>query len=458
MGVTNANKVISTNQIGCDGSLRVTLALTAAPDIISNPTDIVLVLDRSGSMSGAPLDAMKAGADTFIDIIATATGGTGGQIGGGSRIGIVSFAGTATTDTQLITSVDTLKAAVNALDAGGNTNHADAFSQATALLTASTNAKVIVMFTDGNTTAGAPPAPVAAAARAQGIIIYAIGLIGSDGIDVSALNDWATDPDATHVAVTPDAADLEALFEQLAENISKPGATDITINEVLHPDFTITNILTPSKDTATMLGTNSLRWTIDELGVNANESAVLEFDIRHTAQTGGVKEVNQSITYTDNEQNAVTFPSPSVTVDCGTDVCPEPCPTPTDLTVEGCSDALTADLGDVYQDGLGRILQLNLTLKNVCPHKRVALAAILTEVDVYGIEHQRGTKTFTIPAHTAPSCRDIQVKCIRFIAPEDLDVSGGTANALCNPRNFKVRLFSHYIDSDFHCCTACLTL
>ena len=33
MGVTNSNKVINTDQIACDGSLRVTLALTAAPDI-----------------------------------------------------------------------------------------------------------------------------------------------------------------------------------------------------------------------------------------------------------------------------------------------------------------------------------------------------------------------------------------------------------------------------------------
>ena len=49
MGVTNSNKVISTDRIACDGSLRVTLALTAAPDILTNPTDIVLALDRSGS-------------------------------------------------------------------------------------------------------------------------------------------------------------------------------------------------------------------------------------------------------------------------------------------------------------------------------------------------------------------------------------------------------------------------
>ena len=53
----------------------------------------------------------------------------------------------------------------------------------------SANAKVIVLFTDGKTTAGPPPASIAAAARAEGIILYCIGLIGSDGIDVSVLND-----------------------------------------------------------------------------------------------------------------------------------------------------------------------------------------------------------------------------------------------------------------------------
>ena len=55
MGITNSNKQISSTQIDCDGTLKVTLALTATPDIVSNPTDIVLVLDRSGSMTGAPL-------------------------------------------------------------------------------------------------------------------------------------------------------------------------------------------------------------------------------------------------------------------------------------------------------------------------------------------------------------------------------------------------------------------
>lgn len=99
------------------------------------------------------------------------------------------------------------------------------------------------MFTDGKTTVGAPPTPIAEAAKASGIIIYCIGLIGSDGIDVNVLNDWATDPVASHVVVTPDDAELEQIFADLAANISKTGATNIVVDEIVNSDFVITNII-----------------------------------------------------------------------------------------------------------------------------------------------------------------------------------------------------------------------
>ncbi|MGI6030001.1 MAG: vWA domain-containing protein [Eubacteriales bacterium] len=460
MGVTSSNKQIDVNRIDCDGSLKVTLALSAAPNISSNPTDIVLVLDRSGSMAGSPLTNMKAGAKTFIDIIDQATDSDqDGNIGSGSRIGIVSFADTATVNTQLITSVATLKSEVDSLTAGGSTNHADAFDKATQLFDPlSTNAKVIVMFTDGKTTAGPPPAPVAAAARASGVIIYCIGLIGSDGIDVSVLNDWATDPDASHVAVTPDDADLEELFKNLAANISKTGATNIVIDEVVNPDFVITSVIPPTKGTAMMVNSNTIQWKIDELGVSANEGASLEFYIKHMSQDLGEKLVNQSITYSDNEGNVVVFPDPSVTVECRIVVNPEPCPIPVDLTIDRCQDSVVIDMGDTYLESLGRILQLDVTVKNVCPRKRVALAVILTEVDSNGVEYQRGMKTITIPAHNYPNCRDVLVKCIKFIIPEDLDVSGGTPEAICNARNFKARFIAHNIDTDYSCCDSVITV
>lgn len=376
MGITNSNKLVSADRIDCDGSLRVTLALTAAPDIVTNPTDIALVLDRSGSMTGEPMANMKLGAKTFIDIISEATGGsTDGQIGSGSRIGVVSFADTAVANTQLITSVDALKNAVDALAAMGNTNHADAFSKAAGLFDdASSNARVIVMFTDGRTTAGPPPAPVAADA----------------------------------------------------------------------------------KGTAEKLSDTTLRWSIPELGVSTSETAQLEFYVRHTAGTPGTKPVNELITYTDTEGNVVNFPEPTVTVDCGI-VVNEPCPVPVDLSVDGCEEAATLDMGDVALEGLGRIVQLDVRLTGVCPDRRVAMAVILTEVDESGMEYQRGMKVMTIPAHSQNGCRDVLVRCIKFVLPEDLDVNGGDGADMCSIRRMRARCIAHYIDNGYRCCESAAT-
>ncbi|MGN0766068.1 MAG: hypothetical protein ACI4MO_06305 [Christensenellales bacterium] len=69
MGIISSNKTISKRQINCKETFDVTLSLTAEPNIVSNPTDIVLILDRSGSMQGSPLVNLKKGAKKFIEII-----------------------------------------------------------------------------------------------------------------------------------------------------------------------------------------------------------------------------------------------------------------------------------------------------------------------------------------------------------------------------------------------------
>ena len=454
MGITSSNKELSATNINCGGSFSVKLSLTAAPDIVSNPTDIVLILDRSGSMEGSPLASLKSGAKKFIQIIDEATDGSqDGQIGSGSHIGIVSFASTATKDTQLITSVAQLNAAVDALDSGGFTNHADAFTKALQLFDPnSTNAKVMVMFTDGVTTRGGDPTPIAQAAKAQGVIIYAIGLSGNGGLDEQALEDWASSPASAYVAITPDDAELEELFENLARNIANPGATDIVINDVISPCFKITSLSTPTKGTATLLGTNSVKWQIDKLGVSQSEGAVFQFTVEHLGSCSGLIEVNDSITYDDNEGNIVTFPSPEIDVDCG-NVIIEPCPTSVEVPFDGCSDTIEYDAGDIQLESLGRILKLDATLKNVCPHKRVALAVIITETDSNDVEHRRGLKTLVIPAHNAETCRDITIRCIKFVLPEELNVSGSTGG-FCGTRFVKAKFIANYIDTGFECCTA----
>ena len=81
MGVTSSNKTLSTARIDCGGTFDVRLSLTAEPDITSNPADIVLILDRSGSMTGDPLASLKSGANKFIDIIDASTDGAARRTG-----------------------------------------------------------------------------------------------------------------------------------------------------------------------------------------------------------------------------------------------------------------------------------------------------------------------------------------------------------------------------------------
>lgn len=453
MGITNSNKELNKDHIDCGETFKVTLSLTAEPNIASNPVDIVLILDRSQSMAGSPIANLKSGANKFIQIIDASTDGSeDGQIGGGSRIGIVSFSNQATQDTQLITSVEDLETAVQNLSAGGLTNHRDAFTKALELFDpASTNEKIMVMFTDGRTTTGGDASPVAAAAKAQGVSIYVIGLSGNGGIDEDALKEWASDPDSAYVAITPSDEELEDLFEDLAENISKPGATGIVVVDKVAECFRIISVDSPTKGTATLLDSRTVQWKIAQLGVHQSEGAALEFTVEHVGPCSGLTEVNESVSYMDDDHNVVHFPSPKIRIVCDMSICPEGCPEPVDVTIDGCEDTVEYNVGELGLDSPGRILHLDVTLKNVCPHRRVALAAILNEVDDKGIEHKRGLKTITVPAHDRPECRDVTVRCIRFVLPEDLDVSGDP-DSICNERRFKARFIAHYIDNDFECC------
>lgn len=446
MGLDISNKVINKDNISCDETFLVTLGLSASPDIQSNPTDIVLILDRSRSMSGEPLEEVKIGAKIFIDIIEESTDGVkDGIIGNGSHIGIVSFSTTATQDSPLTTSVSDLKDSVDSLVAGGNTNHSDAFQKAIELFNPlSTNDKVIVMFTDGETTVGPNPSIDAALARSLGITIYCIGLIGSSGIDIDALNDWATDPDNTHVSIAPQPSDLEELFKDLATNISNPGATDIVIDEVLNPQFNIINIFTPTKGIATLLNDTTLKWTIDELGKTSNEGASLVFEVKHVGTMSGTKKVNESITYTDTEGNIANFDDPEIYVDCEEVIVVDPCPTPQNIKFKGCQDYLAYDLGDYVLDDLGRILELSLTIKNVCPNKKVAVAVMLNEIDDYGVEHKKAIKIISIPAHTNNKCKDIKLTNIKLVLPEE-------DNNMCETKKFVARALVNYIDNNPIC-------
>lgn len=76
------------------------------------------------------------------------------------------------------------------------------------------------------------------------------------------------------------------------------------------------------------------------------------------------------------------------------------------------------------------------------PTDIVLIAVLLNEADDEGNEYKRGMKTVVVPAHTSASCRDVTVRCIKFVLPESLRLSG-TSDSMCNTRNLRARLLAN---------------
>ena len=100
---------------------------------------------------------------------------------------------------------------------------------------------------------------------------------------------------------------------------------------------------------------------------------------------------------------------------------------------------------------LGRIVQMDVSLKAVCPGKRVAASIQLMERKPDGTELPRGVKHILVPAQEGEACQDLTLRCIQFSLPEALDASGKTGS-ICDLRNFSARVIANYVDTDFTCC------
>lgn len=337
-GTVTADKTLSDAEIQCGEATTVTLTVEGESGIVGNPADIMLVLDRSGSMGGAPLASLKAAANAFVDKIDEATDGAlDGTIANGSRVGMVSFASTATLDRPLTTNAGDVKSGINLLSASGFTAIGDGINLAQSQLAGSNpdSTKIMVVFTDGENNRGADPTTAASNAKAAGTEIFAIGL-GS--VNTAQLNSIASDPDSEHVFITPDSDDLEAIFNAIGAAIVAPAATDVTVVDTVSDNFSVT-APTASKGTVNQLG-NELTWEIDEIGT---ESVSLSFTATHDAtKPGGLQTVNDSVVYSDAEGNVVSFPNPTVDVRC------DP------VTADDCKDGGWQDYGF---DNQGRCIQ-----------------------------------------------------------------------------------------------------
>lgn len=229
LGVPEHHKTIAKKNGANDTytlNLNVTSKRSSTSQTVSQPVDIALVLDNSGSMnycmSGRqpfyfppcsgddPVRsaALKTAVTAFLDGVDTQNK-TIANADNKVQVSLVSFADSASTLSGLTPDVTTLKTKVNSLKPQGATNTADGFREAKSTLDKDkrTNAiKYVVFFTDGvpttknafSSTVANNTLTTAKQLKDANISVYGVGIFS--GADASVTSyDWRTNTD-THKA------------------------------------------------------------------------------------------------------------------------------------------------------------------------------------------------------------------------------------------------------------------
>ena len=177
-----------------------------APEPVSIPMDIALVIDCSGSMKrGRKLHNAKKAAIRFLD-----------DIDPSFRVGLVSFQNRATVEMTLTEDFRELSRKINALNAGGGNNDEEAIAFAQdRVLADSQNIKVLVLLADGRPAYRDAMLREAARAKRQDIQMITIG-VGND-VDSDLLKQVASTPENYYFV--EESVQLESTFTTIASRL-----------------------------------------------------------------------------------------------------------------------------------------------------------------------------------------------------------------------------------------------
>ena len=293
------------------GASTVTLTLAGESRTQSTPTDLVLVLDESGSIDSTEFGQLK----TFASSVVTAVAGDG-LFANGGRVGVVGFATVAETVIGLSANQASVQAAITGNpQSAGTTCMSCGLDRASSVLGPDDPSRnqLVVVITDGNANGGDPTATAAANLQAKAEV-FAVGV--GDGISQSTLEVIASGAGSSNTFAVGGFGSLASLLSPLVSAVNIPGAT--------HPSVTVTLDagwdLVPGSVTATLgasvSGVTTNSFTVSRGDLGAGETLVITYGIKHEGSPCGDLNVNSGVAYTDDEHGAVAFPSVTVTVNC----------------------------------------------------------------------------------------------------------------------------------------------
>jgi hypothetical protein len=324
LAVTGSVGVTTTaSNAACDGKSLVTITLqTVAPPPESAPLDLVIAIDDSGSLSNADFILERNAARDFVNAL--------DFTGGVRKVGVLKFSSVAQTVIGLSNNKTAVVNAINAIPhLGGSTNITDAVREARVMVTGAGSQagadKVLLLITDGqnNVETTLLNGEVSAFKALPGEIFA----LGFGTANVTELNSIASDPDSSHVNITPNASELSAIATDIAETIQNPAATNVVLNAVAGSPFsTVAGSNTATAGTTVPIP-GGFQWSIPTLGT---ETRTLTFEVLHAGNEDGAFPALASLSGTFVNSDGVTQPisaaSPLV-------------------TVSGCNDAPIADAG-----------------------------------------------------------------------------------------------------------------
>ena len=289
-----------------DGTVKVTISLEGIPyQGKVNPTDVILVIDRSGSMS-TKLDKMKEAAIAFIDSIDTST----------HRIGIVVY-DTVVTSYALSTDKTKLKQYIEKIQYQGSTNISAAIDESVKLLKSKrSNAQgAIVLMTDGVANYyGNPPvsaseetslaAAVSSAerAKASGYVFYTVALCNSANADENKnLKKMATS-EADHYFTNVNG--LVTVYEQISAKIGFANARNVVISQYIGEQFEYVTGSADNTIPVPYVDGQKLIWKMNQLG-KGTSTLSYEIKAKDTTPIGTYQHVSTgAVVYTDHNGNS----------------------------------------------------------------------------------------------------------------------------------------------------------
>ncbi|CAI6081288.1 hypothetical protein PAECIP112173_03170 [Paenibacillus sp. JJ-100] len=315
----SATKTANPSSILVGGETEVTLNIQGSPPVnVVKPNDVILVIDKSGSMGTEKMNNAKAAAKGFIDLMDLSK----------HQVGIVDYQSGPGNGMALTNNAQSAKSYIDTIFSGGGTGTASAIDKARELLEnhRPEAQPVIVLLTDGDATQAGDGLNAyqytlkkAEEAKNAGIVFYTIALL-DQGVNPETsgpnklMKDMATTSHHHHFVLG--STGLSEIYAAIVKEIGLASAYDVVVTDIVPDNFEIVPDSYNNNIPKPVVSGNTLTWNFLEL-----KKDTLSFTYKIRQKDGGtngtfpVTKTGSSIKYKDYTGANKTQNMPSANVE-----------------------------------------------------------------------------------------------------------------------------------------------